>query len=72
MIYYRVPAALDQRPVYKRSGPAWAVARVLIGGELYTAKECARLGINPAALEKMEISKRRVYCFFGARQYMEV
>lgn len=73
MKYYRIPAALDQRPVYKRCAGGWTFARHLIGGELYTAKECARYGLRLEALEELEISKRRVYWSFGARfEYMEV
>ena len=46
------------------------VKRYLIGGELYTAKECARYGIGTAGLEPVTISQRRTFTNFGVR--MEV
>ena len=48
MLYYRIPAGLDGRAVVSAGAYCGKVKRYLIGGELYTAKECARYGISRA------------------------
>lgn len=70
MLYYRIPAGLDGRAVVSSNSYHYKVKRYLIGGELYTAKECARYGINTAGLEPVTISQRRTFTNFGVR--MEV
>ena len=70
MLYYRIPEGLDGRAVMSAGAYCDKVNRYLIGGELYTAKECARYGINTARLEPVTISQRRTFTNFGVR--MEV
>ena len=70
MLYYRIPAGLDGRAVVSAGAYCGKVKRYLIGGELYTAKECARYGISTAGLEPVTISQRRTFINFGVR--MEV
>lgn len=67
MLYYRIPAGLDGRAVVSAGSHCGKVKRYLIGGELYTAKECARYGISTAGLELVTISQRRTFTNFGVR-----
>lgn len=67
MLYYRVPAGLDGRAVVSAGAYCGKVKRYLIGGELYTAKECARYGIRIAGLDPVTISQRRTFTNFGVR-----
>lgn len=59
MIYYKVRRAFDN----KRIG----ATHFLVANELYTAKEVQKLNIPHKYLDKLDISKRRIYFFFGAR-----
>lgn len=70
MLYYRVPAGLDGRAVVSAGAYCGKVKRYLIGGELYTAKECSRYGISTNGFEPVTISQRRTFINFGVR--MEV
>ena len=65
MLYYRIPAGLDGRAVVSAGAYCGKVKRYLIGGELYTAKECVRYGISTAGLEPVTISQRRTFTNFG-------
>lgn len=67
MLYYRIPAGLDGRAVVSADAYCGRVKRYLIGGELYTAKECARYGISTNGLEPVTISQRRTFINFGVR-----
>lgn len=79
MLYYRVKPEFDNTQVLKRKGKALVCdGSILVGNELYTEKELARLTQravfrgngckdNKAPFEAVNISKRRVYWFFGAR-----
>ena len=77
MVYYRVKPQYDNTPKYKRMNNNKYLINdgsILIGNELYTEKEYNRMIKNyvfriPAGklFERVEISKRRVYWFFGAR-----
>lgn len=60
MTYYRVPEELDQKKY--NNGNLF-----LIKNELYTLKELKRYKLNPAAFEKIEVSKNKIYWLFGAR-----
>ena len=40
---------------------------ILVANELYTQKEIERFGINSNVVEEVEVSKNKVYFFFGAR-----
>lgn len=59
MLYYKIKASADQRR--RKDGAA------LVANELYTQKEAEKFKINPAHYDKVEISKRKVYFFFGCR-----
>ena len=59
MTYFKVKPGFDQFP--RKDGS------ILIAHELYTTREMERYGINPNACEEVQISKRKVYFFFGAR-----
>lgn len=61
MVYYQVPAALDGYRRNKRDCATW------INGEIYTARELEKLGVNPEKLRRVEASKSKSYWFFGAR-----
>lgn len=66
MIYYQVPKVLDGKCVIvlhkKRTYQHYLVAY-----ELYTEKECKKLGIPLEKLCKVYISRKSIYWFFGAR-----
>ena len=68
MLYYRIPAKFDGRAVVSSNSFHYKVKRYLIGGELYTAKECVRYGISTAGLEPVTISQRRTFTIFGVRK----
>lgn len=59
MTYYKTPELLDQ----KRFGNGY----FYIAGELFTEKQANRIGANISILDKVEISQRKTYWFFGAR-----
>lgn len=76
MTYYRVPAHMDNvnrwkavpnRPGCKQISGFW------IAHELYTPTELRKMGYSkpPEFLERVEISRRKIYWFFGARFQME-
>ena len=74
MTYYRVKPEHDNTQLYRigKSGH-WERQGFLVGNELYTAKELERYEImqcrriKPEMFEQVEISKRKIYWFFGAR-----
>lgn len=72
MVYYRVQPHMDNanrwkavpnRPGCKQISGFW------VANELYTAAELRKLGYAepPEFLERVEISRRKIYWFFGAR-----
>lgn len=67
MVYYRVKEQFDQ--AYKNSKVH--DDNVYIGKELYTEKEVEREKLNKNYMEKIEVSKRKVYWNFGARFLIE-
>lgn len=70
MKYYRVKPEADQRKQYTKSGK---YSGFYIANELYTEKEAARQHLNPAFMELVEVSKKKIYWCFGARfESMEV
>lgn len=73
MRYYKVKASKDQKPIYSKQGK---YKGFLIGNELYTGNELMKLvkdtGIDfnkfiADCFYPVEISKKSVYWFFGAR-----
>lgn len=72
MLYYQVPAALDQKPLYKPgNGPRRRNGWILIGGELLTPAEARRRNAPVSMLTPVHIKKTCVYTFFGARFIMK-
>ena len=69
MLYYRVPACLDQAPLYKktRDGSRQRNGFFLIGGELLTASEANKINAPLDKLEPIQLKKTAVYSSFGAR-----
>lgn len=73
MKYYRVKAEYDNRTRYKWNNRKQGVPDgILVENELYTPAEFKKIANCPAWFDVVEISKRRVYRFFGARFEMEV
>jgi hypothetical protein len=59
MEYLRVKKGFDN---YKR-----ADGSIYVANELYTKKEAAKHGINPTFCDRVEISRKKTFFFFGAR-----
>ena len=59
MLYYRVKPEYDNKRRCDGS--------IMVSNELYTRKELERFSIPAVAVEPIEISKRTIYFFFGAR-----
>ena len=73
MEYYKVKPQYDNRTRYTWNNHRQGVSNgILIANELYTPKEFEKLAMCPAWFDKVNISKRRTYFFFGARFEMEV
>ena len=76
MLYYRIRKEYDQKPRMKygrRGGLEWD--SIYIGGELFTPKEVEKeykthlVGVPVEKLfEVVNVSKKSVYWFFGARK----
>lgn len=68
MIYYRVPAALDNKPIYKiKNGKKIHTGYYYIVNELLTENECKKYHFNMDLLTPVNIKKSNIYHFFGAR-----
>lgn len=68
MLYYQVPATMDQKPLYRPgNGPKRLNGWILIGGELLTPSECKRRNAPINKLIPVQIKKTDVFTFFGAR-----
>ena len=59
MKYYKVKPEADNK---RRSDGS-----IYVANELYTEKEAEKFKLNKAFLDVVEVSKRNVYWFFGAR-----
>lgn len=59
MLYYKVKPGFDQKK--RRDGS------ILIVNELYTPWEKEHFNISDNAVDPVEISRKAVYFFFGAR-----
>ena len=59
MQYYKVKPEADNK---RRSDGS-----IYVANELYTEKEAEKFKLNKAFLDVVEVSKRSVYWFFGAR-----
>lgn len=72
MTYYRVKPQYDNQTRYRWNNHHQGVPDgIVIGNELYTPCEYARLAMCPEWFDRVEISRRRTYFFFGARFAME-
>lgn len=68
MKYYRVKPENDNRPRFKfRRGGGLEMDGIFVGNELYTAKEIAKYPGGVAMCDPVEISRKQIYFFFGAR-----
>lgn len=69
MLYYRVKPQYDNKKRYRwnNHGKAVADGSILVADELYTPCEFAKLANCPAWFESVNISKKNIYFFFGAR-----
>lgn len=69
MIYYQVLPQFDQKHTiykYKNNKPVWN-GLFHIANELLTLREIEKYGYKMEYLTPVEVSKRDVYFFFGAR-----
>lgn len=69
MLYYRVKIDADNRQKYTYSGPSKKIKMdgILVGNELYTAKERAKIANSDKFFETVNVSKNTTYFFFGSR-----
>jgi hypothetical protein len=69
MEYYKVLSQYDNKKRYRWNNHGQGVAdgSILVANELYTPCEFAKLANCPAWFEKVNIPKRNIYFFFGAR-----
>ena len=75
MTYYRVKADCDNYPKFVYVGNSNKVKQsgLLVGCELYTPAERKKIANADKFFEKVIISQRKTYWFFGARfEYKEV
>ena len=59
MTYYKVKPEFDQKK--RRDGS------ILIANELYTPREKERFNISDKAVDPVQVLRKAVYFFFGAR-----
>ena len=70
MTYYRVKPEYDNRSNYRYVGNSNLKIKrdgILIANELYTPRERERLSVKDCVFDRVEISRKKVYWFFGAR-----
>ena len=69
MLYYRVKPQYDNKKRYRWNNHGQGVAdgSILVANELYTPGEFRKIANCPAWFEKVNISKRNIFFFFGAR-----
>lgn len=68
MIYYKVKEDYDNNPrFYERQDHSLRQDGILVGNELYTESERAKIMNGDWMFDKVEVSKKNVYFFFGAR-----
>jgi len=68
MKYYRVRPEYDQHHKNTRIRDG----NIYIGGELYTPTEVKQQGLDLNCLQRVEVSRKSVYWFFGARFSTEI
>ena len=68
MLYYSVKPLYDNKKRYRWNNHGQGVSNgILISNELYTPGEFRKIANCPAWFEKVNISKKNIYFFFGAR-----
>ena len=70
MIYYRVKSQYDNIRCFVYVGHSKLKIRpdgILIARELYTPRERERLAMREEFFERVEVSRKKTYWFFGAR-----
>lgn len=68
MLYYKVKPKYDNKTRYTWNNHRQGIPNgILIGNELYTPGEFKKIANCPEWFETVEISKKSVYWFFGAR-----
>lgn len=68
MKYYRVKEEYDNAPrYYERSDHSLRRDGILVGNELYTERERAKIMNGSWMFEEVTVSSRNTYHFFGAR-----
>lgn len=73
MKYYRVKSQYDNKTRYTWNNHHQGIPNgIIVGNELYTPYEFKKLAMCPEWFEVVEISKRAIYTFFGARFESEV
>ena len=65
MLYYKVPKKLDGHQPYSRKKQRHTTT--LVANELLTNRECDALDVPTGWLEPVEVSRKKIYFFFGAR-----
>lgn len=68
MKYFRVKPEYDCKPrFYEKPNHQLRQDGALVGGELYTPTERAKIMNGAWMFEEVDISRKRTYWFFGAR-----
>lgn len=67
MTYYKVKKQYDNAPRYITKDGRRFYDSVLIGGELYTAKERKRYAVPESAFDVVSLPKDSTYISFGVR-----
>ena len=70
MVYYKVKPQYDNIPRYVYVGHSNLKIRrdsILIAHELYTPRERERVAMKDEFFDRVEISRKKTYWFFGAR-----
>jgi len=68
MTYYKVKPQYDNKTRYTWNNKGQGVSNgILIANELYTPAEFRKLANCPAWFDVVEVSRKNVYFFFGAR-----
>jgi hypothetical protein len=68
MLYYRVKPENDNKRRYKfHRGGGLEIDGIFVGNELYTPKEINKYPGGVLLCDPVNVSKKQVYFFFGAR-----
>lgn len=68
MLYYKVPACMDNKRVFKKKkNYLYYTGMFYIKDSLWTPAECKKYGFDTSKMIPVNIKKTETYCFFGAR-----